>query len=242
MKKYQQIGKIALFKEINKKQAQEFLKKHKQFKTVCLQGRISGKYRKPKIKVIAGDSNTETIHKDSGCKFKLDVAKIMWSKGNHNERRRMIRVVKKGEIVLDMFAGIGYWTIPIAKHAKPKKVYAIELNPLAFKYLEENIRLNRLSNVAALKGDCAKIIPKLKIKADRIIMGLLPSAKKYIKTALKAAKKGTIIHYHGLAKQGKEKDLLKDFGRAKVKLLKTTIVKEYAPRINHVVLDVEINA
>lgn len=238
MKKYQQIGEIALFKQITKKQANEFLKKHKQFRTVCLQGKISGKYRKPNIKVIAGEKNTETIHKDSGFFFKLDVAKIMWSKGNHYERQRMMKIVRKKDLVLDMFAGIGYWTIPIAK--KVKKVYAVEINPTAFRYLEENIRLNRLSNIVTIKGDCAKIVPKLKIKANRIIMGLLPSAKKYIPAALTAAKKGTIIHYHGLAKQGKEKNLLKDFGKAKIKLLKTNTVKEYAPRINHVVLDIKV--
>lgn len=233
---YQIIGDIALFKSINKKQAEVFLKKNPRFKTICLQGEIKGKYRLPKIKVLAGDG-TETIHKESDCLFKLDVSKIMWSKGNFNERRRIAEQVKNGEIVIDCFAGIGYFSIPIAKASKAKQVYAIELNPTAFKYLEENIRMNRLANIIAIQGDCAKEIKKLS-KADRIIMGLLPSAKKYIKPAISRLKKGGIIHYHGIAKDGKE--LLKDFGKAKIKLLKITKVKEYKPRMYHFVLDIKV--
>ena len=78
------------------------------------------------------------------------------------------------------------------------------------------------------------------LKADRILLGLLPSAKKYIKPALSRLKKGGILHYHGLAQKGKEKDLLKDFGKVKIRLLRAIIVKNYAPKINHVVLDVRV--
>ncbi len=235
--KYQIIGDIVLFKNTTKEQAKNFFKKNPRFKTVCLQGEIKGQYRLPKIKVLAGDKNTETIHKESGCLFKLDVSKIMWSKGNFNERRRISKIAKKNEIIIDMFSGIGYWSIPLAKYSRPKIIFAIELNPIAFKYLEENIRLNRLANITAIQGDCAKEIKKLP-KADRIIMGLLPSAKKYIKPAILRLKKGGIIYYHGIAMDGKE--LLNDFGRAKVKLLRLTKVKEYSPKKYHWVLDIKI--
>jgi len=222
--KCQHIGDICLIKSQDKKLAQEILNKFPRFKTVCWQGRISGKYRKPKIKVLAGDRNTETMHKEVGCLFKLDAAKIMWSKGNHEERKRIVKIAKNNDIVLDMFAGIGYWTIPLAK--KVKKTYAIELNPFSFKYLEENIRLNRLSNVTAIKGNCSKVIPN--VKADRIIMGLLPSPKKYLPAAKKILKKGGVIHYHCLSIE----KIPKGF-----KLLSKRKIKSYAPKINHIVLD-----
>ena len=244
--KYQIIGDICLVKlgyvalKYKHQIGGIILDSHPHFRTVCANHIISGMFREPKVEVIAGDKNTETIHTENGCKFKLDVAKIMWSKGNHKERTRITKVVKKNEIILDMFAGIGYFTIPLAKFSKAKKIYSIELNPTAYNYLEQNIRLNRLSNIIPIKGDCEKEIPKLKIKFDRILMGLIPSCKEYIPAALKAIKKGGVIHYHGLAKKGKEKDLLKDFGARKLKLLKTTKVKSWSPSLVHVVLDVGV--
>jgi tRNA wybutosine-synthesizing protein 2 len=104
-------------------------------------GKIHGQKREPDVEVIYGEG-TETIHKENYCKFKFDVSKIMWSKGNTGERLRMSKLPEKNETIIDMFAGIGYFTIPMAVHAKPKKIYAIEINPTSHGYLCENIRLN----------------------------------------------------------------------------------------------------
>jgi len=104
--------------------------------SVVLDRGITGSKRKPKIEVIAGCKNTETLHKEHGARFLLDVSKIMWSKGNKKEKEIMMKAVKPGEIVVDMFAGIGYWSIFLAK--KAKKVYSIDINPIAIKYLQKN--------------------------------------------------------------------------------------------------------
>src|SRR3989338_4297091 len=110
-------------------------------KTICNRtGEITGEFREPQIEVIYGDKNTETIVIENGCKYKFDAGKIMFAKGNLNERVRIAGLVKKGEIVVDMFAGIGYFTLNIGRAGKAKKVYSIEKNPVSFKYLQENIK------------------------------------------------------------------------------------------------------
>lgn len=240
---YQRLGNVCfikLDKNLHKHKAfigKTILELFPQFKAVCLQKRISGKFRKPEIELIAGNLPKEIFVKENDCIFKFNPKEVMYSQGNHYEKKRMIKEVKDGEIIADLFAGIGYFSIPIAK-AHPKiKIYAIEINPLAFKYLEENIRLNYLSNVIPMFGDCTKVIEKLP-KADRILMGLIPSCKKYIPAAMKITKRGTIIHYHGTAKENEEKNLLKDFSKYKIKLIALRKVKSFKPNINHVVLDV----
>ena len=221
-------------------------------KTVCnKKGKIKGQFRQPQIEIIEG-KETETIHKEHSCLYKLDVKKIMFAKGNVNERTRIAKKVRPGETIIDMFAGIGYFTIPIAKLSKAKKIYAIEINPVAFHYLLENLKLNKVSNVEAIKGDCKEIIKKLKskVKADRIIMGLLPPPKNYLESAFSIIKKQGIVHYETLINtKEKEKDLasqlkeIKEIAKKqklKVKLKEARKVKDYAPHIDHYVFDLLI--
>jgi len=253
--KYQQIGNILIFNDINKEKAQKLLKKFPGIKTICIKtGSIKGKFRKPQIKVIASrakKNKTLAIHKESGIFYKLDVRKVMFSKGNINERHRIAKIAKKNEVVIDMFAGIGYFSLPIAK--KVKEVYSIELNPIAYHYLLENIKLNKLTNIKAIKGDCSKVVPRLarlKIQADRIIMGLLPSPFKYLITAFKVAKKGTITHYSCLiSRKEKDKDIKKiitDINSVayqnsfKIRLLEAVFIKSYSSHFDHYVLDLVV--
>ncbi|MEM4152839.1 MAG: methyltransferase [Candidatus Pacearchaeota archaeon] len=242
--KYQQIGDIVIFNKISEKEAQDFLKKFPRVKTICIRtGPIKGQFRKPQIRIVvsrAKKDKTITIHKEQGIFYKIDVAKLMFAKGNINERHRLAKIAKRNETVIDMFAGIGYFSLPLAK--KVKKVYAIEINPISFKYLQENIKINKLKNVIVIKGNCAIVVPKLKIKANRIIMGLLPSPFKYLKAAFKVAKRGTVIHYHCLIKRGEEKKeiekILKKINKMKkIKMLGAIRVKSFSPSKDHYVLD-----
>ena len=216
-------------------------------KTVCNVKRVIGRERKPKIEVLAGNG-TETILKENKCLFKLDVSKIMISKGNVYERQRLPKLVKDGEIIVDMFAGIGYFTIPIAKFANPKKIYAIDINPDAIYYLKENLRLNKVSHkVIPILGDCREVSNKLKHIADRVIMGYIKT-REFLPYAFKFLKKeGGIIHYHDVFKQEEifavpinlVKNTAKEFG-FEAKILFKRKVKSYAPKVYHVVLDVEV--
>jgi tRNA wybutosine-synthesizing protein 2 len=241
---YHVLGNILLLKLPNKKAAEEkrkigsaILKMFPYIKTVCLQKGVSGEFRQPKVEVIAGLKKTEITHHELGCKFKLDVSKIMWSKGNHAERQHMIHVAKPHEIVVDMFAGIGYWSIPIAKHTKVKEIFAIEKNPVSFRYLQENIRANYVTNIIPILGDCRNV--KDLPKADRIIMGYFPNTMKFLPAALKISKKGTEIHFHDISSDtNKLKKAISKYKNLKIKEIRE--VKEYSPSKKHYVLDLQV--
>jgi tRNA wybutosine-synthesizing protein 2 len=208
---------------------------------------IKGVERKPVVRLIWGEKNTETIHLENGIKYKFDPLKVMFSSGNLSERTRMAKINCKGEIVVDGFAGIGYFTLPLAKYGKPRKIYACELNPLAYQYLEENIKLNRVEQIVKpLFGDYREVAPGH--CADRIILGYLKSSSDFLDKAMQVLKEeGGIIHYHETCP--KEKIPMRPFRKIKAvahkfnfraKLIKFTRVKSYAPCIFHVVLDVRL--
>ena len=212
--------------------------------TVCTRtGSIKDTYREPQMKIIAGKKSTKTIHKENNIIYNIDVNNIMFSKGNLAERKRIISQVKQGETIIDMFAGIGYFSLGIGKFSKAKKIYSIEINPNAFKLLKQNITTNKINNIVPIYGDCIIKIPKLE-KADRILMGLLPTSKDYLLDSMKAAKPNTIIHYHTTGK--KSDNLFEDVKIAakisgfNAKLLKQKKVKSYAPKVYHYVLDCKI--
>jgi len=279
-KGFQKIGNIIILnlkpelKKHKKIIAEKTLELFPKVKTICSkEGQITGKFRKPQIKVLAGDPNTTVTHIESGCKFRFDITKVMFAKGNLSERVRIARQVQESradrqdnlraggrdktpesqEIIVDMFAGIGYFSVPIGKLAKPKKLYCIELNPEAFQYLKENIKINHIRNTELINKDCKKAVNKLAeqgIKADRILMGYLPPPKEFLPYAMKIAKSGTIIHYEELVntdKKDKEvkrvvsdvKEVAKKSG-FDIKLIKAQKVKSYGPKIDHYVFDIEI--
>jgi len=211
-------------------------------------GGISGTYRKPKVEILYGPKNTETIHIENGIRFKLDPAKIMFSSGNMHERLRMAKVSNMDETVVDLFAGIGYFTMPMAVNSKPKKIFACELNPVSYDFLCENIVLNDVTTIVEpLKGDNRNIAPK--DVADRVIMGYLENTYRFLPTALNCLKNLTgIIHYHDICPNESipNKSLnfvqkaAKKFSR-KPELLTYKNIKSYAPGISHIVLDVKID-
>jgi tRNA wybutosine-synthesizing protein 2 len=206
---------------------------------------ITGRERRPQVKVIAGAQMTETLHKENGCIFKLDVAEVMFSVGNIFERMRMPKLIQTGEIVVDMFAGVGQFSIPIAKHARPRKVCAIELNEVAYRYLCENVRLNYVGDIVEPRlGDCAKVAP-LGV-ADRVIMGMLHVTHEYLPLAMRVLKpSGGVIHYHEsvpskLCFERPIKRISEAAGGREFEILGQRVVKRYAPGVDHVVIDVRV--
>ncbi|MBU5575128.1 MAG: class I SAM-dependent methyltransferase family protein [Candidatus Aenigmatarchaeota archaeon] len=216
-------------------------------KTVILEKEIKGIKRTPKIEIIAGKKKTKTIFSEFNCYFSIDFSKAMWSGGNKFERQRIVKQIKKDEVIVDMFAGIGYWSIFIAKLSPAKIIYAIDLNKDAIKFLKKNIKLNKISNIQVLYGDCRKFSKKLENKADRIIMGYLKDTEKFLPYALKIAKKECIIHFHRLIHEKEINEVKEKIlriireNKCKGKILNILIVKSMAPKINHYVFDIKIN-
>lgn len=218
--------------------------------TVCQKiGGISGAMRLPKIEVIAGEPSTVTVHKENGCLFRLDIAQVMFSKGNVTERARIAKRVTESETVVDMFAGIGYFSIPIAVLGKPDQIYSIEINPTSFDFLKENIDLNDVQNIVTpLFGDCRDYATQLNGAADRIVMGYLPDTYEFLPAAFQILNKhGGIIHYHDVFYEselfetpiGLLKEYSEEAGYHIERILSKREVKSYAPRQLHVVLDIE---
>jgi tRNA wybutosine-synthesizing protein 2 len=213
-------------------------------KTVVETKRIAGEFREPVVEVIAGDG-TETIHKENYVLFKLDVAKIMFSQGNFYERRRM-STVGAGEHVVDMFAGIGYFTLPMAVHARPQRIDAIEINPVSFAYLEENVRLNRVEDIVRpVLGDCREQAPAG--EADRAIMGYVGTTHEYLPWGIRALKPGGILHYHETTPEKIMHERPRQYITAaataegrKAEVLETIKIKKYSPGVWHVVVDAKI--
>lgn len=211
-------------------------------RTVLLDRGISGQMRQPMREMIAGD-NTETIHRENGCLFKLDAMQIMYSQGNLAERKRMSKL-GNGEIVVDMFAGIGYFSIPMAVHSKPLKIISIEINPVSFGYMRENIRLNRVDNIIEpVEGDCALVTPRG--IADRVIMGYF-DAHPYLEKGISALMHGGILHYHEAVPEAVEQRpvnrIVETAGKLarKVEIIEARKVKKYSPGVWHVVVDAKI--
>jgi len=219
--------------------ASSILKIFPHIKSVVLQKGVKGEFRKPDVEFLAGKRLTEITHQELDCKFKLDVRKIMWSKGNHFERSRLVNLVKPGELIIDMFSGIGYFSVILGKHSKAKRIIALEKNPQAFLFLAKNISLNKLHNITAVETDCRSFT--MKKKADRILMGYFPNTIRYLPHALKLAKKGTIIHYHDLTSDAKGLALkIRRAAKSKVKILNVKEVKQYSPSKRHYVFDLAV--
>ena len=160
---------------------------------------IMGDFRVRELKLLAGENNTITKHKEGGCTFKVDVEKCYFSPRLSHERARIASLVKSGETVVNMFSGVGCFSIIIAKTAAGTRVYSIDVNPTAYQYMLENVRVNRVySKVFPLLGDSKDVVnAKLQGVADRVLMPLPEKALEYLPSAVSALKSGGgWIHYY----------------------------------------------
>jgi tRNA wybutosine-synthesizing protein 2 len=214
-------------------------------KTVLRDWGIEGQLREPRREIVAGAS-TKTVHKENGVLFALDTGKVMFSPGNLRERMRMSRF-GQGEFVVDMFAGIGYFSLQMAVHSRPRKVLSIELNPVAFEYLRQNISLNHVEEIVEpVLGDCAMVTPQG--VADRVVMGMVQVTNKYLQTGISALRPGGILHYHQTiptksfpdAAVQDVMDAAQSLGK-RAEILKCIKVKKYSPGVVHCVIDARIN-
>ena len=240
--KYKKIGDVLILDNNYSNDDYEELSKKHNVKTIMKIDHIQGTKREPVYKILYG-SETETINKENGCLFKLDLAKVMWSKGNNNERLRIAKLVQDGETVIDMFAGIGYFSIPIGVHSNAKQVYAIEINPNSYNFLCDNIKLNKLDNITPILGDCK--VETQKLKADRIVMGYVKTTHHYLKVAIDSLNEGGVLHYHEtvpekLIETRPIERIAAQAGGRDIELLNITKIKKYAPGVEHVVIDARV--
>ena len=197
------IGDIAILeipRELGKNEkliAQAILQLHRNIGSVIKKsGAYGGRFRTRKGVFLAGREKTETAHTESGVRMRLDIAKVYFSPRLASERLRIAKQVKKGETVLVLFSGCGPFPLVIAKNARPKIVYGIELNPSAHKYAEDNARLNKLANVKFVRGDVSKLAGKLKLRFDRVVSPKPRLKRDFFKECFSFLKRGGTLHYY----------------------------------------------
>lgn len=203
---YDIVGDIAIIrstaasKKYSQIIAETIMKVHKNVRTVLVQtSPIRGDFRLRKLRLTAGENKTVTVHKESGCSFCVDVGKCYFSPRLFYERRRIAEQVGKGEVVVNMFAGVGCFSIVIAKHSNVRRIHSIDVNQAAIQHMQENVRMNRVyGKVIPVRGDAKEVIEKRLFHiADRVLMPLPERAFKYLPYALLALKRtGGWVHYY----------------------------------------------
>ncbi len=234
--------------------AEALLQQHKHVKAVWRQSSpVSGDFRLRELEWVAGERKTETVYREHGCLFKVDVKECYFSPRLGFERMRIAKLVEDSEIVVNMFAGVGVYSVIIAKHSKAAKVYSIDINPVAVRYMRENVLLNKVvDRVAPMEGDAEKIIEKtLRSTGDRVLMPLPEKAFEYLDSALSAIKpEGGWVHYYGFEHAKKEENPVEKIERKVAEKLQREnvdfelsfgrMVRQTGPNWYQVALDIHV--
>lgn len=245
------VGDIAIIKipddlrEHSKAIGEAILQANKPVRTVVSDEGVVGDQRVRNVEVIAGEDDTKTVHKEFGLMFSVDVGKAYFSPRLATERQRVTQKVKDGELVIDMFCGVGPFSIMVAKNVPGAKIFGIDSNPHAIRSFMDNIRINKVKNVVPLEGDVRQILKSM-VRADRIIMDLPQRSYEFFELAIGRLKEGGTIHYYEILTEvearEREDDLLsivRNRGR-KMEIEERRVVRGYSPVQNHYAFDIKV--
>jgi tRNA (guanine37-N1)-methyltransferase len=211
---------------------------------------VKGDFRVRDLEFLAGENRTTTEYREHGCRFKVDVARTYFSPRLSKERQRIAGFVRDGETVVNMFAGVGTYSVIIAKACKTCTVYSIDSNPVATGLCAENARLNKVSErIIPVCADAADYIrSQLAGAADRVLMPLPERAKEFVGPAVAALKEQGVVHYFAHVRASSKKEakelgaqdaraVFSDYGH---RIMETTVVREVGPRLYQIVADVQV--
>ena len=194
---------------------------------------VKGEFRVRELEHLAGENRTLTMHKENGYRLWVDIAKVYFSPRLGGERLRIGKKVDIDDVVVDMFAGVGPFSIACRN---ARKIYSIDINPHAIELLKKNIKLNKLEH---------KIIPMLNdvrevdVKGNRVIMNLPKYAHEFVDKALEIVEKGGVVHYYTIGEDFE--DAIKLFeSKCECEVLEKKIVKSYSPKENVLAIDFKI--
>jgi len=211
---------------------------------------VSGEYRITELEHLAGERRTSTLYKEHGCVLRVDVSKVFFTPRLSAERLRIASLVREGERVLNMFAGVGSFSIVIAKMKRTTLNYAVDINPDAYALIVENVRLNKLEGrVIPILGDSATVAESnLRDAVNRVLLPLPEKALQYVPHAVKALKPGEgYLHVYVHGPEARLEDLKEHYQDTlssyierefKVDLVKK--VREVGPKYNQYVIDVTV--
>ena len=248
---FEVIGDIALIEDDvqePEKVADAIMQVKNNVKTVLAAlGPVEGEFRTRRFRTIAGEDRTSTIHREYGCRYYVDIERAYFTPRLATERSRILAQVKEGQTVADMFAGVGPYSIMIAKKSPGIRVIAMDKNPDAIEFLRHNIELNSVENVEVIEGDANLEATKFPAVANHIIMNLPHNANEFLDAAMKMCACGAIIHYYDITPENNLFDsslkLIEDAatraGR-KIQTADSRVVRSYAPRQFNVCIEVKV--
>jgi tRNA (guanine37-N1)-methyltransferase len=259
-KSYDVVGDIAIIripdalKHRSKAIAEAIMQTQRRVRTVLHQASpVSGDLRLRKLDWVAGERKTETTHKEQGCLFKVDLETCYFSPRLSHERMRISQQVQPGEVIVNMFSGVGCYSIIIAKHSAAEKIYSIDINPAAVRYMHENVRLNKVRDrVVPIEGDAKDVIEQsFENLADRVLMPLPKKAYEYLDYAIRALKPtGGWIHYYDFEHANKSESPIEKVKAKVVERLRDPcldfevslerVVRTTGPNWYQVVLDIRL--
>jgi tRNA (guanine37-N1)-methyltransferase len=214
-------------------------------KTVAVDEGVKGDFRVRKMRAVHGDEPLITVHRAYGVSLEVDLSKCYFSPRIAAETWRIAQQMDENETVVDMFCGVGPFALTIAKHANPAKVYAIDSNPHAIRYLERNIARNKILNVKSILGDSREITKKI-VKANRAIVDLPHSSLEYFEPAVNSIGEGMVHYYEILEKMDVEgrldnlKFIAEGLGK-KLRLEEAREVRTFSPSQAHFVFDLRVS-
>lgn len=251
---YDIVGTVIILKlpeelyPVRHKIGEALLQMHKGVRVVAMDRGVKGQFRVRDLEVIAGEENLETTHVENQIKIMVDLSRVYFSPRLASERARVASLVKNGEVVLDMFAGAGPFTVTIARLARPKKVIAVDINPDAYTYLEKNIHINHVEDlVEAYLGDAADVVPTIEESVNRIVMNHPTEALEFLDLALQKVSPGGTIHLYTLLEADRFKEAVLKVQEAArrnlrdVRLSSVREVKGYSPSSSIFCFDLEVD-
>lgn len=217
----------------------------------CQVSAIEGEYRLRKLELISGENSPITVYKEHGCTFKVDVINTYFSPRLSTERLRIAKLTEPNEVIVNMFGGVGTFSIIISRYNKSAKVYSIDSNPIAIDICKQNIEINKLrGNVFPVLGDAEQEIHKgLKGIAKRVLMPLPEKAKNFVDAAVSSLENGSgMIHYFchvgadnkKAAVQNGIMDTSESFSKFDHTIRNVRVVREVGPRFYQIVSDVMV--
>ena len=232
--------------------AKILINKIKTIKTVFQQiSSVQGEYRTRRLCFLTGINKSLTEYREYGCIFKVDVLKTYFSPRLSTERLRVSKLIRNNEVIVNMFAGIGTYSIILAKKNPDCLVYSIDSNPDAHDLCIINSKLNKVQDrVIPILGNARTIIStQLKGKATRVLMPLPEQAAEFIDSAIMALENNKgIIHYFAHINAKSKLNALEEgkvhchnnFQCYQYKIICGRVIREVGPRIYQTVFDLEI--
>ena len=202
-RKWKKIGDIVILDlsktENEKEKIAEIYAQVLNVKTIIQKNKISGELRKPEDTELLYGKETVTEISEYGIKYKLDLAEIMWSPGNTGWRSALSGPEKVSEFytfdkpktIIDYFAGIGYFSIQMAKGYPEAEIIAIDKNPRSIEYLTLNAKNNSV-NIKIINDDCRNI----ELKADVIHLGYIGNTIDFLEHAHNCLNDNGTVIFH----------------------------------------------